>query len=326
MCGIKISVIVPVYNVERWLSKCLDSILAQTFQTFEIICVNDASYDSSQEILEQYSTSDPRIKVICHPSNEGLMMTRKHGYEIAEGDYLLFCDSDDFLPKNSLAALYDEALRSGADIVAGDLSLYLDGKSGAVRSRDNIGENWNTFLKAILSGTTCSLCGALFSRTLFENVSYQTFSHCNYSEDRILLTQILLKKRPSVVALPLVTYYYRINPASLTRMRLSDLAINSQLEALFWNYEYVNGSDMSFSNLNERFIMRVLSYYIENGYRVELVTGFNNFTRKMLDRKEMFRILGYRLGWHTYLCVKSNGYRNLAHSCRKVIRKLQRKD
>ena len=118
---IKVSVLVPVYNVERLLPRCLDSLLGQTLEEIEIVCVNDASPDSSAEVLARYAASDNRIRIITKTVNEGLMMARKTGYENARGQYLCFCDSDDYMPAEALSDLYRLATATGADIAVGEM-------------------------------------------------------------------------------------------------------------------------------------------------------------------------------------------------------------
>ena len=104
----KISVIVPVYNVEKYLSECLDSIINQTLKDIEVICVNDGSTDSSLSILQDYASKDDRIKII-DKKNEGLGYTRKVGLDNAIGDYILFCDSDDkYISDDVFEKLYNE--------------------------------------------------------------------------------------------------------------------------------------------------------------------------------------------------------------------------
>lgn len=95
--GRKISVIVPVYNVEKYLDNCLQSIIKQTYTNIEIICVNDGSMDDSPRILEKYRQIDDRIIVVNEPKNNGLLLARKHGVELAKGEYVIFVDSDDTL-------------------------------------------------------------------------------------------------------------------------------------------------------------------------------------------------------------------------------------
>ena len=101
----KISVIIPVYNVEEYLPVCLDSVLAQTFSDFEAVCVNDGSPDNSAAILEKYAKKDARIKVVSRP-NGGLSAARNTGLENACGEYIYFLDSDDYIHPQLLEILY----------------------------------------------------------------------------------------------------------------------------------------------------------------------------------------------------------------------------
>ena len=102
----KLSVVIPVYNVEKYLSKCLDSVINQTFDDLEIICVNDASTDNSLLILDKYKHKDNRIIVINNEKNIGLGLTRNRGMEYATGEYIHFLDSDDWLELDSYEKLY----------------------------------------------------------------------------------------------------------------------------------------------------------------------------------------------------------------------------
>ena len=102
---VKVSVIIPVYNVENYLEECLDSIINQTLKDIEIICINDGSTDNSLEILNDYASKDSRIKVLTQ-ENKGLSATRNHGLKLAEGEYIYFMDSDDILELTALEELY----------------------------------------------------------------------------------------------------------------------------------------------------------------------------------------------------------------------------
>lgn len=111
----KISIIVPVYNVELFLHKCIISILSQTFKDFELILINDGSTDKSGEICDVYSQKDSRIKVI-HKKNEGQSSARNKGLEIARGDYIGFVDSDDWIEQDMYKTLYESSIKANADI------------------------------------------------------------------------------------------------------------------------------------------------------------------------------------------------------------------
>lgn len=116
MNEIKISVIIPVYNAEKFLRQCLDSVLNQTLQNIEVICVNDGSSDKSGSILEEYGKKDNRIKVIDQ-GNQGLSGARNAGMKIANGEYLTFVDSDDWIDLDMLELLYTTANKENYDIV-----------------------------------------------------------------------------------------------------------------------------------------------------------------------------------------------------------------
>ncbi len=118
-----VSVIVPVYNAEKYLEQCLDSIVCQTLEDIEIICVNDGSTDESQKILERYAQNDKRIK-IEEQKNQGLSCARNRGMELAHGEYIGFVDSDDFIAPQMMEKLYMMAKRHDAEIAIGDVYLY----------------------------------------------------------------------------------------------------------------------------------------------------------------------------------------------------------
>lgn len=122
---VKVSVVVPVYNVEKYLRECVDSVLAQTMQNFEIILVDDGATDSSGVICDEYGEKDPRIRVI-HQPNGGLSAARNTGLDVARGDYVYFLDSDDYLAANTLERLCDKADQEQADVVFFDATVFFD--------------------------------------------------------------------------------------------------------------------------------------------------------------------------------------------------------
>ncbi len=113
---VKVSVIVPVYNVENYLRRCLDSVINQTLEDIEIICINDGSTDSSLEILNEYSKIDDRI-IVSSQENQGVSVARNHGIKIAKGEYFYFIDPDDWIELECLDKLYWHAVYNNSDIV-----------------------------------------------------------------------------------------------------------------------------------------------------------------------------------------------------------------
>lgn len=113
---VTISVIIPVYNVEKYLRKCLESVINQTFRDIEIICIDDGSSDNSLKILREYERLDTRIKIISQ-ENKGVSAARNEGLRHATGDYIYFIDSDDYLVRNALERLYNIAIQHSTDLI-----------------------------------------------------------------------------------------------------------------------------------------------------------------------------------------------------------------
>lgn len=122
-----ISVIVPVYNVEEYLHVCINSILKQSYQDFEVICIDDASTDSSLEILEYFAKKDSRVKIIKNKENIGLGPSRNVGIEAATGKYILFLDSDDWYSFDTLETLVTEAEENNLEVLMFKNIVYYDG-------------------------------------------------------------------------------------------------------------------------------------------------------------------------------------------------------
>lgn len=111
----KVSIIVPVYNVEKYLRKCIDSLVNQTLNDIEIICINDGSTDKSLKILKEYKNKDSRI-ILLNQENSGQSVARNRGIEIAKGEYLGFVDPDDWIDLDYYEKLYNAAIGTNADI------------------------------------------------------------------------------------------------------------------------------------------------------------------------------------------------------------------
>ena len=113
--NILISIIVPAYNVEQWIERCLDSIRNQTYRNLEIIVIDDGSTDKTPEILESYSQKEERI-IVVHQENSGLAIVREKGIAMAKGDYVGFVDGDDVIESNMYERLLNNAIKYHADI------------------------------------------------------------------------------------------------------------------------------------------------------------------------------------------------------------------
>lgn len=124
MC--KISVVIPVYNVERYLDECLQSVIHQTFRDIQIICIDDCSTDNSLDVIEKYQKQDERIQVIKLPENRGLSYVRNRGIDNSVGQYIYFLDSDDLIEKNTLEILFKKAEEEELDVIFFDAKIKYD--------------------------------------------------------------------------------------------------------------------------------------------------------------------------------------------------------
>ena len=118
MSSPKISVIIPVYNTEKYLRQCLDSVVNQTLKDIEIICINDGSTDNSLQILNEYASSDNRIKLINLIANKGVSFARNFGIRLSKGRYIGFVDSDDWIDLSFYENLYLTTKKQDSDIIA----------------------------------------------------------------------------------------------------------------------------------------------------------------------------------------------------------------
>jgi glycosyltransferase involved in cell wall biosynthesis len=134
MDNVKVSIIIPVYNVEQYLRQCLDSVVNQTLKDIEIICIDDGSSDSSLEILHEYSSKDSRIKIITQ-QHEGAGAARNKGLAVANGKYLSFLDSDDFFETDMLEQMYNCSEKYNTDIVICKSNTF---DNGNIKEQNNI--------------------------------------------------------------------------------------------------------------------------------------------------------------------------------------------
>ncbi|MBM7573504.1 glycosyltransferase [Aquibacillus albus] len=144
--SIKVSVIIPIYNAEKYLTKCLESVISQTLNQIEIILVNDGSFDNSGAVAEQYEQKDNRIRVF-HKDNGGVSSARNLGLRMAKGQYISFIDADDYIDKNMLIELYERAVSFNLDIVvSGRVTEYTKTNKTVTQTlgKDTLSYNKNT--------------------------------------------------------------------------------------------------------------------------------------------------------------------------------------
>lgn len=236
MCRYKVSLIVPVYGVERYIRQFAESALSQTYDDVQFVFVNDGTKDRSMEILdalieEKFSHLKDKI-VIVNKENGGLPSARKAGLDVAEGEYVLFADSDDWLETDALAKVMAKAVETGADIVYFDLIKEYGHKTSYKRERDYTAQTKQDFIINIFNykshGYTVTKC---FRRSLYtDNLIH--FPKLGMHEDIYLMSQIIFYA-DSLVHLPEALYHYRKdNPQAMCAQDRVKRHLNSAVNLL----------------------------------------------------------------------------------------------
>lgn len=217
----KVSVIVTVYNLEKYIYKCLSSIIEQTHTNLEIICVNDGSTDSSSEIIKNVLKLDKRV-VLLDINNSGVTKARYNGLMKAGSEYVMFVDGDDTLPINAIECLLNKLKENKSDIcVGGYTAIYSNNKKKEFKYTDEILSSRGFSNKLILGNIMGSPCMRIYKKTLFQNSSFNFHRDIIRGED-LLMNLELVGRASSISVISDVVYNYYIRTSStMGRFRCS---------------------------------------------------------------------------------------------------------
>lgn len=207
-----VSILSPCYNVEKYLPKCLDTIIGQTYSNLQIVLIDDGSKDGTWEIMQEYAAKDSRIEVY-HQDNKGVATTRNNLLDKVKGDFVLFVDSDDWVELTMVESLLGIQKQSDADIVACD--MVKNDNTSDLSDKSYISYNKEQIVKAFLEHKWLngSLCNKLVKTSLLHNERFRC--GISYGEDALFCWH-LLQHVMSVVVCKLQLYHYRMNDASLS--------------------------------------------------------------------------------------------------------------
>lgn len=258
----QVSIIVPVYNVEPYLRQCLDSILGQTFTNFEVLLVNDGSPDSSGDICREYVEKDSRFHYF-EKENGGLSDARNYGIERAQGEYLTFIDSDDFVNEKHLENLFLASRLTNADITIGGFSRFENGTFWLYQD-DFSSDSLVSFTSAQAIQHLDSMFdvpflnfsvvwGKLFKRDLFKELRFQ---YGKYAEDQFIIWKLYLKAR-SIYTFNVDSYVYRINNTGMSSVfSLKHLDYIDALEERIKFTKDIDGIDIGLSFNMYRYVLK----------------------------------------------------------------------
>ena len=226
----KITVIIPVYNVEKYLKECLDSIVNQLYTNLEIICINDSSTDRSPEILKDFASKDKRIKIIDLPSNKGVGTARNIGIDAASGDYIAFVDSDDLWEADTAETLIKN-LDEKADIILFGYNNLTNNKLTqdkiinkliGINNEEDYGKNFEDFVNVIWN--------KLYKTTFIKNNNIKFNTVIHPTEDVLFALEAFYYK-PQLSFIPKALYNYRKDRDGSAMRNYAKLVLN-QIQAV----------------------------------------------------------------------------------------------
>lgn len=260
-----ISIIVPIFNVQDYLSKCLDSLVRQTYKNIEIILVDDGSTDASGDICKKFASLDSRIKIISK-ANQGLSSARNDGIRIATGEYIFFVDSDDYIALDTVAYMYgymikhrevDMALFNYRDVFMKDSKLSKNICKNPIIKDAIWSEHdfWNAYY--LINNVFCTVAwNKIYKKKLFENLRYKNGM---LNEDELIIRS-LVKKCNKIGITHRVFYYYVQRVNSITRGLNNKIRSDAVIDELIERNNYfLKAKEYSLVEKNTRLLLKTLS-------------------------------------------------------------------
>ena len=283
----KVSIIVPVYNVEDYLDECVNSLINQTMQEIQIILVDDGSSDQSGKMIDDYAASDNRV-VAVHKENGGQSSARNLGFKHALGEYVLYVDSDDYIALNACEGLYETAVQFDADIVQGDLEneekMILNNPSFRKIPSENQAVSTKQFLKEKVQTETYDIVPVLYfvRRSLIEREKL-TFPEGYTYEDKLYTFQ-LLTVDATIVKIRFPFYFYRMDrPGSTT----NHIVLKRGIDAVYICGEmYRHYLSLPKENMEENSAVVLISLYQLYNVYLKLSSSDRVCIMKQFDIKE----------------------------------------
>lgn len=250
-----ISIIIPVYKVEKYLEKCIQSLINQTYENLQIILVDDGSPDNCGKICDEYAKKDHRIEVI-HKSNGGLSDARNKGLEIAKGEYIGFIDSDDYIESDMYEVLYNLLKQYNADVSICNFYTVSQGKIAIKNAENGIKEyNRIEILKEVLLDNNIQsyAWNKLYKKELFDEIKYPV----GKKYEDIGTTFYLLEKCNKVVVTGKPEYYY-INRQDSIVNNVTETTITDYIELIMQRYDYIEENIKELSSYNKDYLKKIL--------------------------------------------------------------------
>lgn len=291
-----ISIIVPIYNSEKYLEKCIDSILNQTYKLIEVILINDGSTDNSLNICNFYAKRDKRV-IVVQQENSGVSKSRQKGIDISNGEYVAFIDSDDFIDSNYILKLYRNMQKSNSDIICcNSIDIEFDNYKNNKILVEEVVINKERLMIDYFNGSRYAYCiwGKLYKKGILSLVKFRDMK---YAEDTCMIIE-LFNKCNKVHLLNYDGYYYRGQEDSITNTinsieKSSDLLTRSEIIYYICKENFPLLIDRAQKQFVNSLYGAVVSYSVGNKYYYNKFLSKFNSCYKELNKK--------------YLCISLKG-------------------
>ncbi len=240
----KISVIVPVYNVEKYVGKCIESLVNQTLKDIEIICVDDCSTDNSISIIQDYAKKDKRIKIIKHQKNSGLATSRNTGIQSSVAPYIMCCDSDDFYDKTMCEEMFNAIEKSGADIAMCGMNIIYEADESLKQSDDEYYRIKNKGTKpvsySLIESCDVSSCNKIFKRSIINEHNLRYPDGLKYEDAYWFFVYMLWAYKATFVNKKLYNYIRHTGSIMNQTFKKCDTSAIDHLKIAFEIFDYMN--------------------------------------------------------------------------------------
>lgn len=301
----KFSIIVPIYNVEKYLATCIESILNQKFTDFELILVNDGSTDSCPSICEKYAQSDSRIKVINKEKNQGLFMARKSGIKEADGEYIVHIDGDDSCADNLLSCLSENIEKYNPDLIIYNYKRIDENDNYAdtnisplgIGKRLFIGDDKKDILKKMIETHKLNnIWIKCAKKRIYDEVETLEYDEVMMGED-IIYSIMMLKNSDRVLTTSEPLYNYRINRDSASR-RMRTKYIYDFLKTQKYFFQTIES--LNYDDLKRFFVRKYVHSVCNYLMKLHLLNSFSQYKKIYLDAKNsqiQKTIMTYKRKW-----------------------------
>lgn len=278
---IKFSIIVPIYNVERYLRRCVDSLIGQTYRNIEIILIDDGSPDQCPEICDEYAAKDSRVQVI-HKANGGVTSARKAGTEKASGDYILCVDGDDYVTADYIEKFSDVLKIDSPDVICCGF-IHTDGRTEIKKPIIDVQTLYNrqqieqSVFPSLIKNKedkyfSYSLCGKAYKAKLFRDCICKESDQLTIGEDAVCIMAMMYRAE-SMAMITNCGYYYRSNLNSATKAKKPHSWNGAKLEVEYIQ-TMIDASGFDFSEQIDRLVahrvfgIAITQFYRDEPYRV----------------------------------------------------------